>query len=182
MILLVNFGGGPRRREGRDPAAAPREPPVAAEILARGWGYAMVGYADIQPDRANTFTEGVIGTTLAPGQTRPAPDDWGTISAWAWGISRIIDYFETDRSIDREADRRSGSLAAGQDRAVGVRHGRADRGGVLRVAREKWVRRSRAATGAKPSTTWRRTSPGNSAADSNSGWAAGTRCRSMRTC
>ena len=73
---------------------------MAAEILARGWGYATVGYADIQPDRANTFTEGVIGTTLAPGQTKPAPGDWGTISAWTWGISRIIDYFETDRSID----------------------------------------------------------------------------------
>ena len=80
--------------------AAPGEPPVAAEILARGWGYATVGYADIQPDRANTFTEGVIGTTLAPGQTKPAPGDWGTISAWSWGISRIIDYFETDRAID----------------------------------------------------------------------------------
>ena len=116
VILLVNFGGGPARGAGPGAApgaaagqaaagpgrgnAAPGEPPVAAEILARGWGYATVGYTDIQPDRANTFTEGVIGTTLAPGQTKPAPGDWGTISAWAWGISRIIDYFETDRSID----------------------------------------------------------------------------------
>lgn len=123
VILLVNFGGGPARGaaagRGAAPSAAPAgragqagapaqgrggvapgEPPVAAEILARGWGYATVGYGDIQPDRANSFTEGVIGTTLAPGQTRPAPGDWGTISAWSWGISRIIDYFETDRSID----------------------------------------------------------------------------------
>ena len=119
VILLVNFGGGPARGTGAAIApgagaagragqaggagrgnAAPGEPPVAAEILARGWGYATVGYADIQPDRANSFTEGVIGTTLAPGQSKPAPGEWGTISAWAWGISRIIDYFETDRSID----------------------------------------------------------------------------------
>jgi len=116
VILLVNFGGGPPRvaAAGATPGAAggqpgpgqgrgnvaPGEPPVAAEMLARGWGYATVGYADIQPDRANTFTEGVIGTTLASGQTKPAPGDWGTISAWTWGISRIIDYFETDRSID----------------------------------------------------------------------------------
>ena len=116
VILLVNFGGGPPRvvASGATPGAAggqpvpgqgrgnvaPGEPPVAAEILARGWGYATVGYADIQPDRANTFNEGVIGTTLASGQTKPGPGDWGTISAWAWGISRIIDYFETDRSID----------------------------------------------------------------------------------
>ena len=90
------------RRPTRPPdaAASAREPPVAAEILARGWGYAMVGYNDIQPDRANAWTEGVIGLTLAPGQTAPAPDEWGTISAWAWGVSRIIDYFETDSAVD----------------------------------------------------------------------------------
>lgn len=102
VILLVNFGGGPPRPAGAPagPGAGSGEPPVADEILARGWGYATVGYNDIQPDRANSFTDGVIGTTLAPGQTRPAPGDWGTISAWSWGISRIIDYFETDRAID----------------------------------------------------------------------------------
>jgi hypothetical protein len=116
VILLVNFGGGPARGAGpgagRGAAPAgrtsgvgrgnvvPGQPPVADDILRRGWGYATIGYADIQPDRADTFTEGVIGTTLAPGQVRPAPGEWGTISAWAWGISRIIDYFETDQAID----------------------------------------------------------------------------------
>ncbi|HET7219543.1 MAG TPA: hypothetical protein VFJ02_15915, partial [Vicinamibacterales bacterium] len=93
LILLVTFGGGAK-------PPVPAEPPVAAEILARGWGYATVGYADIQPDRADSFTEGVIGKTLASGQQKPAADEWGTISAWAWGISRILDYFETDRAID----------------------------------------------------------------------------------
>ncbi len=101
VILLVNFGGGtppPNAPAGRGGVGP--EPPVAADILARGWGYALVGYNDIQPDRANAWTEGVIGLTLAPGQTAPAPDEWGTISAWAWGVSRIIDYFETDRAVD----------------------------------------------------------------------------------
>lgn len=113
LILLVNFGGGAGAR-GAGPAAAPAaaqqpagrggpgagDPPVATEILARGWGYATVGYQDIQPDRANAWNQGVIGLTLAPGQTQPAPDEWGTISAWAWGISRVIDYFETDRAVN----------------------------------------------------------------------------------
>jgi hypothetical protein len=101
VILVVNFGGGRGEGTTRSPAAiAMTEPPVAADIIARGWGYATVGYQDIQPDQADRWREGVIGQTLAPGQTQPAPDEWGTISAWAWGISRIIDYLASDRSID----------------------------------------------------------------------------------
>jgi hypothetical protein len=99
LILLLNFGGGPPV-QGRGAFNAFAEPPVAADILARGWGYAMVGYNDIQPDRANTFNQGVIGRTLKTGQQQPDPDEWGTISAWAWGVSRIIDFFETDKLVD----------------------------------------------------------------------------------
>jgi hypothetical protein len=99
MILLINFGGGPAP-EGRPVTNTQfTDPPVAADILARGWGYAMVGYQDIQPDRLNTFNQGVIGQTLTAGE-QPKSDEWGTISAWAWGLSRIIDQFETDKLID----------------------------------------------------------------------------------
>jgi len=103
VILLVNFGGGPPRppaAQGRGGAGFSTDPPVAAEIIGRGWGYATVGYQDIQPDRINTFMQGVIGASLAPGQQQPASDEWGTISAWSWGVSRIIDYFETDRAVN----------------------------------------------------------------------------------
>jgi (4-O-methyl)-D-glucuronate---lignin esterase len=89
LILLVQFGGG---------GAPVAEPPVASEILARGWGYATVGYNDIQPDKADAFDQGVIGAT-SPGHL-PADDEWGDVSAWAWGVSRIIDYLETDKAID----------------------------------------------------------------------------------
>jgi hypothetical protein len=91
VILLVNFRGG---TEG--------DPPVAADILSRGWGYASVVYQDIQPDKINTFDQGVIGATLGPGQKQPGPDEWGAISAWAWGVSRILDYFATDKSVDAQ--------------------------------------------------------------------------------
>ena len=103
VILLVNFGGGPNPPAGR--AGAPPlsgDPPVAADILAKGWGYATVGYQDIQPDRADAWTSGVIGVTLSRsgGATKPAPDEWGTIGAWSWGVSRIVDYLETDASVN----------------------------------------------------------------------------------
>jgi len=76
------------------------EPPVADEILGHGWAYATVVYTEIQADRANAWKDGVIGLTLAPDQTEPRPDGWGSISAWAWGISRIVDYLQTDKSVD----------------------------------------------------------------------------------
>jgi hypothetical protein len=91
LILLLNFGGGGK--------PVPQDPPVAADILARGWGYATIIYQEIQPDRINTFDQGVIGVTLA-GAKQPAADEWGTISAWAWGVSRVLDYLGTDPSVD----------------------------------------------------------------------------------
>src|SRR5439155_2992465 len=94
VILVITFGGGAGKGV---PAFVPKE---AAEILGRGWAYATVGYNDIQPDRNNAFKEGVIGLTLKPGQAAPAPDEWGAVSAWAWGMSRIVDYFETDMDLD----------------------------------------------------------------------------------
>jgi hypothetical protein len=89
LILLIQFGGG---------GAPVAEPPVATEILAHGWGYATVGYNDIQPDKADAFDQGVIGAT-SPGKL-PADDEWGDVGAWAWGVSRIVDYLETDKGID----------------------------------------------------------------------------------
>ena len=67
----------------------------------RTWtGAAALGDTDIQPDRPDRWAEGVIGLTLREGQRKPAANEWGTISAWAWGLSRAIDYFETDRSVN----------------------------------------------------------------------------------
>jgi hypothetical protein len=95
MILTITFGGGPNRA----PAAVGPGDPIG-DILSRGWGYATIGYGDIEGDTYNTSLSRVRKLALKPGQTRPAPDEWGTISAWAWGISRIVDYFETDKSVD----------------------------------------------------------------------------------
>jgi hypothetical protein len=109
MLLSITFSFGANqgklasKKDGDKAGGKGGGPPrfdVIGEALSRGWGHASLGYTDIQPDQANRWTEGVIGLTLKEGQTQPAPDEWGTISAWAWGISRAIDYFETDKAIN----------------------------------------------------------------------------------
>ncbi len=99
MILAIQFGGGAAVPGQPAPSPPIPSPPVADEILAHGWGYATLGYLDIQPDKVDTFDKGVIGAT--PSSKDRKPDSWGAISAWAWGISRAIDYLEQDPRIDR---------------------------------------------------------------------------------
>jgi hypothetical protein len=98
VILTITFGGGKAPKGG--PGKVGKGDGIAGEILGRGWAFASVGYNDIQPDRKDAFNEGVIGLTLKPGQSAPAADEWGAVSAWAWGISRILDYLETDQAVD----------------------------------------------------------------------------------
>lgn len=74
------------------------DPPSTEQLIAAGWGYALLETSSIQADNGAGLTKGIIGLA---NQGRPRkPDDWGALRAWAWGASRGLDYLETDKSVD----------------------------------------------------------------------------------
>jgi hypothetical protein len=71
------------------------------KLLARGYGFATFCYQDIEPDFKEGYKQaGIRQQFFQPGQTEPGPDDWGAIGAWAYGLSRAMDYLEKDKDVD----------------------------------------------------------------------------------
>lgn len=116
LLLVINFAANSNAvddsgvkqgyvwtREGqRVPAAQGRSMGKldVASFVNQGIGIATVYYGDIEPDFKTGIQYGIRGHYLKPGTSQPAPDEWGAISAWSWGLSRAMDYFETDKQID----------------------------------------------------------------------------------
>lgn len=90
--------GGPGRAGGAPGARGPAGPTWQQQALAKGWGYAILNTATVQADAGCGLTAGIIGL-VNKGQPRKM-DDWGWLSAVAWGASRALDYFETDKAVD----------------------------------------------------------------------------------
>ncbi len=74
------------------------DPPPTQQLIADGWGYAIIDPASIQADNGAGLTRGIIGL-VNKGWPRK-PDQWGALRAWSWGAARGLDYLETDGAVD----------------------------------------------------------------------------------
>jgi hypothetical protein len=93
--VMLEFGFAGPRPPGMP---APAGPTWQQLVLAKGWGYAVLVPNSVQADNGAGLTLGIIGL-VNQGQPRKL-DDWGVLRAWAWGASRVLDYFETDTAVD----------------------------------------------------------------------------------
>lgn len=97
VFLLLNH----RPDSNTDPSRAEKsEFWPAEEVIARGYGIAAFQTHQLAPDDKDRFREEIIRFVEGEAIGEPAPDAWGTLAAWAWGGSRVMDYFETDPDVD----------------------------------------------------------------------------------
>jgi hypothetical protein len=85
--VIVVFGGGPWAFRG-----------TWGLVAREGWGLCSLDPNALQPDNGAGLTSYLIGL-VNQGRWRN-PTDWGTLVAWSWGASRLIDYFESDKDVD----------------------------------------------------------------------------------
>lgn len=101
-ILLSGNPAYPRFESPNDDASrgtASSRWPVKT-ILAHGFGVVTACYSDLEADQKDGWKTG-IRTSLQK-ELGIKPQEWGAIGAWAWGLSRMMDYLEKDKEVDAQ--------------------------------------------------------------------------------
>lgn len=80
------------------PAGSPVQKSWQEQVLEQGWGFGILVPTSYQADNGAGLTRGIIGL-CNKGQYRQ-PDQWGSLRAWAWGASRVIDLLEIEPAVD----------------------------------------------------------------------------------
>ena len=70
------------------------------QIVGRGYGLITAYYGDLFPDRADGFAESVYQLAPDAADLDTSGGDWSAISAWAWGLHRMVDYAVRADAID----------------------------------------------------------------------------------
>jgi hypothetical protein len=84
------------------------------QFISAGIGIATVCYTDIEPDSKEGAKFGIRAYYAQLLNSKPAPDDWGAISAFSWGLSKAMDYLETDKDIDAKKIALTGASRLGK--------------------------------------------------------------------
>lgn len=75
--------------------------PDAPLLLSRGYGLVRYDAREIEPDdKDSAYTKGIRKFFDPPDRKQATADEWGTIAAWSWVASRVMDYLVTDKNID----------------------------------------------------------------------------------
>ncbi len=99
LPIVWNNGTGEHRQATEDSRGSDSGFDVE-RVLARGYAFATIYYQEIEPDFLGEHESGIRRLFLPPGQSEPAPDAWGSIGAWAYGLGRAMDYLESDKDVD----------------------------------------------------------------------------------
>ncbi len=70
-------------------------------IIDAGYGLATAHYFDFYPDNKDGFAKSIYPLFGIESQDKLADDAGGSITAWAWGYSRVMDYLEKDKDVDK---------------------------------------------------------------------------------
>ncbi len=69
-------------------------------IIDRGYALVTIYYGDIDPDFDDGFQNGIHGHFHDQTESIPAGEKWGSVAAWAYGLSRALDYLAQDDLVD----------------------------------------------------------------------------------
>lgn len=99
MFVGLNFKGNDATLDERADFRWPYE-----LVLKAGMGVATAWRDSIEPDGKDSKLAEAEGVCRDGGVRSwyNKDGDWGAISAWAWGLSRIVDYLETDEAYDTD--------------------------------------------------------------------------------